>query len=113
MQLAKCLLAARGKGRVGQEIAKLTVDAPIPYLLSDLSQLVQAEMGKLDRAGDTAPYLQYSSVRIRSIFRKLDEPTPDFALLDASALDLAADEEVARRGELGARQVLAGAAVIA
>jgi arginyl-tRNA synthetase len=24
--------------------------------------------------GDTAPYLQYSHVRIRSIFRKLDEP---------------------------------------
>ncbi|WP_203309045.1 MULTISPECIES: ATP-binding protein [Sphingomonas] len=56
--LAKCLLAARAKNRLGQEIAKLTVDAPIPYLLSDLTQLIQAEMGKLDRAGDTAPYLR-------------------------------------------------------
>ena len=56
--LAKCLLAARAKGRLGQEIAKLTVDAPVPYLLSDLSQLIQLEMGKLDRAGDTAPYLR-------------------------------------------------------
>ncbi|MES2755438.1 MAG: DUF87 domain-containing protein [Pseudomonadota bacterium] len=56
--LAKCLLAARAKGRLGQEISKLTVDAPIPYLLSDLSQLIQLEMGKLDRAGDTAPYLR-------------------------------------------------------
>ena len=39
--LAKCLLAARGKSRLGQEIAKLTVDAPVPYLLSDLTNLIQ------------------------------------------------------------------------
>ena len=56
--LAKCLLAARGKSRLGQEIPKLTVDAPIPYLLSDLTTLIQLEMGKMDRAGDTAPYLR-------------------------------------------------------
>ncbi|WP_294090868.1 DUF87 domain-containing protein [Sphingomonas sp.] len=55
---AKCLLAARAKGRMGQEIAKLTVDAPIPYLLSDLINIITLEMGKLDRAGDTAPYLR-------------------------------------------------------
>jgi DNA helicase HerA-like ATPase len=56
--LAKCLLAARAKSRLGQEIAKLTVDAPIPYLLSDLTNIISAEMGKMDRAGDTAPYLR-------------------------------------------------------
>ncbi|HWU72118.1 MAG TPA: DUF87 domain-containing protein, partial [Sphingomonas sp.] len=56
--LAKCLLAARAKGRLGQEISKLTVDAPVPYLLSDLTNLIQLEMGKMDRAGDTAPYLR-------------------------------------------------------
>jgi len=56
--LAKCLLMARAKGRLGQEITKLTVDAPIPYLLSDLTALISLEMGKLDRAGDTAPYLR-------------------------------------------------------
>ena len=56
--LAKCLLAARAKNRLGQEIPKLTVDAPVPYLLSDLTQLIQLEMGKMDRAGDTAPYLR-------------------------------------------------------
>jgi arginyl-tRNA synthetase len=52
--------------------------------------------------GDTAPYLQYSSVRIRSIFRKLDTP------FDAStaSISLAAPEEIhlarlhARFGEL-------------
>lgn len=56
--LAKCLLAARAKSRLGQEIAKLTVDAPIPYLLSDLTGIINQEMGKMDRAGDTAPYLR-------------------------------------------------------
>ena len=59
--LAKCLLAARSKNRLGQEIAKLTVDAPVPYLLSDLTNLIQTEMGKMDRAGDTAPYLRLKS----------------------------------------------------
>jgi DNA helicase HerA-like ATPase len=56
--LAKCLLAAKAKSRLGQEIAKLTVDAPVPYLLSDLTTIINAEMGKMDRAGDTAPYLR-------------------------------------------------------
>ncbi len=56
--LAKCLLMARAKNRLGQEIAKLTVDAPIPYLLSDLTNFIGLEMGKMDRAGDTAPYLR-------------------------------------------------------
>jgi len=56
--LAKCLLMARAKSRVGQEISKLTIDAPVPYLLSDLTNFIQLEMGKMDRAGDTAPYLR-------------------------------------------------------
>ncbi len=67
--LAKCLLAARSKNRLGQEIPKLTVDAPIPYLLSDLTQLIQLEMGKMDRAGDTAPYLRLKN--------KIDEVKAD------------------------------------
>ena len=54
--LAKCLLAAKGKSRIGQEVAKLTVDAPIPYLISDLTNLISQEMGKIDRAGDSTPY---------------------------------------------------------
>ena len=56
--LAKCLLAARQKSRLAAEIGKVTVDSPIPYLLSDLTSLIAQEMGKLDRAGDTAPYLR-------------------------------------------------------
>lgn len=56
--LARCLLLAKGRNRAAQDIAKLTVDAPIPYLLSDLTQSLQLEMGKMDKATDTAPYLR-------------------------------------------------------
>jgi hypothetical protein len=57
--LAKCILSAKTRNRAAEGIAKLTVDAPIPYLLSDLSNTLQQEMGKLDKAaGDSAPYLR-------------------------------------------------------
>jgi uncharacterized protein len=59
--LAKCLLGARSKNRIGQEIGKLTVDAPVPYLLSDLTNALTLEMGKMDKATDTAPYLRLKS----------------------------------------------------
>jgi DNA helicase HerA-like ATPase len=55
--LAKCIMLAKGKNRLAQEI-KLTVDAPIPYLLSDLTTILQNEMGKMDKSTDTAPYLR-------------------------------------------------------
>src|SRR5690349_17929668 len=48
--LAKCLLAARTKSTQSQQFGKVTVDSPIPYLLTDLNQILVAEMGKLDRA---------------------------------------------------------------
>ena len=63
--LAKCLLQARMKNRLAEGLGKITVDAPIPYLLSDLSSILQNEMGKLDKATSTAPF-----IRIKS---KLDE----------------------------------------
>jgi uncharacterized protein len=56
--LAKCLLAAKSKSRAAEGISKLTVDSPIPYLLSDLTNFIIAEMGKLDKAGDNAPYMR-------------------------------------------------------
>ncbi|MDX3885656.1 DUF87 domain-containing protein [Sphingomonas fennica] len=56
--LAKCLLAARAKNRAAEGISKLTVDSPVPYLLSDLSNIIQTEMGRMDKAGGTAPYLR-------------------------------------------------------
>jgi hypothetical protein len=56
--LAKCLLQARGKNRLAESMGKITVDSPIPYLLSDLSNAIQTEMGKLDKAGSSAPYMR-------------------------------------------------------
>jgi DNA helicase HerA-like ATPase len=67
--LGKCILAARTKGKNVEQFGKVTVDSPIPYLLTDLSQVLVAEMGKLDRAGDTTPYQRLKN--------KLDELRAD------------------------------------
>ena len=56
--LAKCLLAARQKSRMAEGMVKVTVDSPMPYLISDLVAFLNADMGKLDRAGDTGPYMR-------------------------------------------------------
>ena len=67
--LAKCLLAARTKGKMSESFGKVTVDSPIPYLLTDLNGIIVHEMGKLDRAGDTTPYARLKN--------KLDELKAD------------------------------------
>ena len=67
--LAKCLLAARTKGKDVSQIGKVTVDSPIPYLLADLNTILVNEMGKLDRAGDTLPFQRLKT--------KLDELRAD------------------------------------
>src|SRR3546814_2883557 len=41
--LAKCLLAARSKNRMAEGMARITVDSPIPYLLSDLTNILRSE----------------------------------------------------------------------
>ncbi len=56
--LAKCLLHARSKNRLAETMGKITVDSPIPYLLSDLSTRLQDEMGKLDKATSSAPFMR-------------------------------------------------------
>ncbi|HEX9932283.1 MAG TPA: ATP-binding protein, partial [Allosphingosinicella sp.] len=56
--LAKCLLIARGKNRAAEGLTKLTVDSPIPYTLSDLTTAISNEMGVLNKAGDTAPFMR-------------------------------------------------------
>ena len=57
--LAKCLLQARAKNRAGEgAFSKLTVDSPIPYTLSDLTNAITHEMGLLNKATDTAPYMR-------------------------------------------------------
>ena len=67
--LAKCLLIARSKNRLAESIGKITVDSPVPYLLSDLSAALAKEMGELDKSTGAAPYM-----RIKS---KLDELKSD------------------------------------
>ncbi len=67
--LSKCLLAARAKNRLAEGMSKITVDSPIPYLLSDLTNLIQTEMGKLDKATSSAPYMR--------IKNKIDELKAD------------------------------------
>ncbi len=56
--LAKCLLAARTKNRLAESMGKITVDSPIPYLLSDLTTIILNEMGKLDKASSSAPFMR-------------------------------------------------------
>ena len=56
--LAKCLLKARSKNRLAETLGKITVDSPIPYLLSDLTGIIQDEMGKLDKATSSAPFMR-------------------------------------------------------
>jgi hypothetical protein len=67
--LAKCILSARTKGKDLSTLGKVTVDSPIPYLLTDLNSIIVNEMGKLDRAGDTLPF--------QRIKTKLDELRAD------------------------------------
>jgi hypothetical protein len=67
--LAKLLLAARTKGKNLETLGKVTVDSPIPYLLTDLNAILVNEMGKLDRSGDTLPFQRLKN--------KLDEIRAD------------------------------------
>ncbi len=77
------------QGDEAAEVAKIVGIGAVKF--AELSQgrltdYVFAWDRMLALQGDTAPYLQYSSVRIRSIFRKLDQP------FDASACDIALNE---------------------
>ena len=59
--LAKCLLMARSKNRLAEGMGRITVDSPIPYLLSDLTNILQNEMGKLDKGTTSTPYMRLKS----------------------------------------------------
>ena len=67
--LAKLLLAARTKGKNLETLGKVTVDSPIPYLLTDLNTILVNEMGKLERSGDVLPFQRLKN--------KLDEIRAD------------------------------------
>ncbi len=59
--LAKCLLKSRQKSRLAEKMGKITVDSPIPYLLSDLSNAIKDAMGTLDKATNSAPYMRIAT----------------------------------------------------
>lgn len=59
--LSRCLLQARARNKAAENVSKLTVDSPVPYLLSDLLNIIQVEMGKLDKATSTAPFMRLKS----------------------------------------------------
>ena len=59
--LARCLQQARAKNRLAAAIGKITVDSPIPYLLSDLLNILVNEMGKLDKGTGSIPYQRIKS----------------------------------------------------
>ncbi|TCM38058.1 ATP-binding protein [Novosphingobium sp. ST904] len=63
--LGRCLMEARLRNRLAEQVGKITVDSPIPYLLSDLSVILGNHMGKLDKGHSSAPYLRLKN--------KLDE----------------------------------------
>ncbi|MYL97345.1 DUF87 domain-containing protein [Novosphingobium sp. FGD1] len=59
--LGKALLEARSKNRLAEQVGRITVDSPIPYLLSDLGNILNNAMGKLDKGHTSAPYLRIKS----------------------------------------------------
>ncbi|MBV1917931.1 MAG: DUF87 domain-containing protein [Sphingomonadaceae bacterium] len=67
--LSKCLVEARQKNRMAEQMGNVAVDAPVPYLLSDLTSIIQNEMGKLDKGRTSAPY--------QRIKNKIDEIKSD------------------------------------
>ena len=56
--LARCLLQARSKNRLADAMGRITVDSPIPYVLSDLTNVLQVEAGKLDKSTTSAPFIR-------------------------------------------------------
>ena len=56
--LSRCLLKARSKNKLAESMGKITVDSPIPYLLSDLTNILQTEMGKLDKSTSSVPFMR-------------------------------------------------------
>ena len=79
--LARCLLAARAKNRAAEGITKLTVDSPIPYLLSDLTAIVTAEIGKLDKTNGA----QAAAMRIKARMEEV-KADPRYAFMFSGLL---------------------------
>lgn len=54
--LEDALRAARHASAPEHAVARVTVDTPLPYRLSDLEEQLRTQMGRLDRAESTTPY---------------------------------------------------------
>lgn len=56
--LKRCLLQARTKDSRNKALARVTVDTPVPYKITDLIQIIDNEMGRLDKPEKVIPYLR-------------------------------------------------------
>lgn len=56
--LKRCLFGARKKSGPTYSLTRLTVDTPIPYKLTDLLQAIDDELGRLDKAEQSRPFLR-------------------------------------------------------
>jgi len=56
--LKRCLFVARKKSSAAFSLSRLTVDTPIPYKLTDLIAAIDDELGRLEKADLTRPFLK-------------------------------------------------------
>lgn len=56
--LKRCLLAARNKDSRNRSLARITVDTPVPYKISDLVGIIDSEMGRLEKPEKVLPYIR-------------------------------------------------------
>ncbi len=66
--MAKCLADARSKSVLAGAYRDLTVDTPVPYLMSDLLSGLQTLMGKLDNNSEVGRYVRLKN-RIEEVLR--------------------------------------------
>ncbi|RMF08572.1 MAG: DUF87 domain-containing protein [Alphaproteobacteria bacterium] len=59
--LKRCLLAARTKDIRNRSLARVTVDTPVPYKITELIQIIDNEMGRLEKPERVLPYLRLKS----------------------------------------------------
>jgi uncharacterized protein len=66
--LARCLQMARAKSVYAQNLAAVTTDTPIPYLLSVLMDTLQGEMGKMSEQQNATNYIRIRN-KLENIMR--------------------------------------------
>jgi DNA helicase HerA-like ATPase len=66
--VARCLVEARSKNMLAKRCEGLTVDTPIPYLLSDLLNIIEKDMGTLEKSSHVSRYMRLK-VRLQEVQR--------------------------------------------